>query len=215
MGVKERLLEFLKAEGITNSEFTRKMGLSPAYIASMRKSMPPEKVEKLMNLYPQINRDWLIYGDGEMYRDFNDENINPHRLDRHLVPLIPAQAHAGSFEMYAEGVELNDCKKIYSPYSGSQFAIQVIGDSMEPEIKSGSVLFIEKINDQAFIPWGNPMVLATENGSLVKMLFPSSKGNDYLEARSYNEKYPPFEIPTSSIYGIYRIRGLLMDMMLC
>lgn len=211
MGVKERLIEFLKTEGISSSEFSRKMGLSPAYIASMRKSMPEEKVEKMMTLFPQLNREWLMYGEGEMYREFNSDGVNPHRMDRHMVPLIPSQAHAGSFAMYSEGIELKDCMMIYSPYRGVQCAIRVRGDSMEPEIHSGTILFLQRINDQAFIPWGSPMVLDTENGSLVKMLYPSNKGDDYLEARSYNSNYPPFEIPKTSIFGIYRIMGEMME----
>ena len=208
MSVKERLIEFLNAEGISKGEFSKKMGLSPAYIQSMRKSMPEEKVEKLTELYPQLNRDWLLYGEGEMYKE---ETIDPDFVSLHKVPLIPSQAHAGRFPMFADGVTVKDCNMIASPYRGAQCAIRVRGDSMEPEIHSGSVLFLEKINDKAFIPWGNPMVLDTENGSLVKMLYPSEKGEDYLEARSYNMKYPPFQIPKESIYGIYRIMGELME----
>lgn len=205
MTVKERLLEFLKAEGITSSEFTRKMGVSPAYIASMRKSMPEEKVEKVTTIFPQLNRDWLLYGEGTMYRPTGNSDINPHRMDRRMVPLIPVHARAGRFDMYMQGVMPEDCIRIYSPIPGAQCAIQVRGDSMEPKIHNGSYLFLEKINDKAFIPWGSAMVLDTENGSLVKVLYPSDKGPEFLEARSYNPIYPPYTIPMDSIYGIYRI----------
>ena len=208
--VKERLQEFLKAERISASEFSRKMGLSPAYIASMRKSMPEEKVERLIELFPQLNRDWLLYGEGNMYREIGN-NIDPHRLHRHMVPLVPAQAHAGALELYARGYMEHECQKIYSPIQGADIAIRVWGDSMEPRIHNGSLLYLEKINDAAFIPWGKPLVLDTENGSLVKTLYPSEKGNDYLEARSYNEKYIPFDVPKESIYGIYRILYILSE----
>lgn len=208
MSVKERLIEFLKVQGVSSGEFSKKMGLSPAYIASMRKSMPEEKVEKLTQIFPQLNRDWLLYGEGEMYKE---EDMICEKISLQKVPLIPSQAHAGSFPMYAEGVALKDCIMIDSPYRGAQCAIRVRGDSMEPEIHSGTVLFLEKINDKAFIPWGSPLVLDTENGSLVKMLYPSQKGEDYLEARSYNVNYPPFQVPKESIYGIYRIMGEMME----
>ena len=203
--VKQRLQEFLKEEGISGSEFARKMGLSPAYLASMRKSMPEEKMERLCQVFPQINRDWLQYGEGEMYRDMKGTDINPYRLDRHMVPLIPTQAKAGSFSLYAQGVTEKDCIKVYSPNRAAECSIRVNGDSMEPVIHDGTMLFLKKINEKAFIPWGSPLVLDTENGSIVKMLFPSEKGEEYLEARSYNKAYPPFQIPTESIYGIYRI----------
>lgn len=204
--VKERLLEFLKEERISASEFTRKMGLSSTYIASMRKSMPEEKVERLTSLYPQLNRDWLLYGEGEMYREeIRQKGIEPYHLHKHMVPLVPTQAKAGSFDFYVRGVTEEECQKIYSPSPDARLAIQVNGDSMEPHIQNGAYLFLEKINDKAFIPWGSPLLLDTENGSVVKLLYPSEKGEDYLLAKSYNPDYPPFIIPTESIYGIYRI----------
>lgn len=209
--VKERLLNFLKEEGISSSEFARKMGLSPAYVASMRKSMPLDKVERLVEVFPQINRDWLLYGEGEMYRDMGETEINPHRLDRHIVPLVPTQARAGSFEEYVKGITEKDCQKIYSPVKGIDLSIRVQGDSMEPNIPNGTYLFLKRINEKAFIPWGSPLVLDTENGSVVKMLFPSEKGEGYLEARSYNPNYPPFQIPVESIYGIYRIMAEMKE----
>ena len=203
--VKERLQQFLKEEGISASEFARKMDLSPAYLTSMRKSMPEEKVEKLTRIFPQINRDWLLYGEGDMYRDMGDTEINPRKLHRHMVPLIPAQAQAGSFEMYASGVCPEECQLVYSPTTDARMAIRVRGESMEPVIHNGTLLFLERINDRAFIPWGSPLVLDTQNGSLVKMLYPSEKDENSLEARSYNPNFPPFIIPKECILGIYRI----------
>lgn len=206
--IKERLQQFLKEENITASEFSRKMGLSPTYIASMRKSMPEEKVERLIKEFPQLNRDWLLYGEGKMHReDLQEKGIEPYRLDKSLIPLIPTQVAAGSFPMYAEGILKNDCFRIYSPVKGAEYAIRVKGDSMEPEIHNGTFLLIKRINDKAFVPWGTPLVLDTENGSVCKMLFPSKKGEEYFEARSYNPEYPPYQIPLESIYGIYRIVG--------
>lgn len=210
--IKERLQHFLKEERISASEFARRMNLSPAYLASMRKSMPMEKVERLVQVFPQLNREWLLHGEGTMYReDLAEKGIDPYRLDRNLVPLIPTQVAAGSFPMYAEGVLANDCQKVYSPYKGTEMSIRVHGDSMEPEIKNGTLLFLKRINDKAFIPWGSPLVLDTENGSVCKLIFPSDKGDDYIEARSYNPNYPPFNIPMESVYGMYRILGELSE----
>ena len=204
--VKERLQQFLKSEGVTASEFARKMGLSPAYLPSMRKSMPVDKVERLTELFPQLNRDWLLYGEGEMYREeLKEKGIEPYKLHQHMVPLIPSQAQAGFFPLIAEGVMPEDCEKIYCPNKDVELAIRVRGDSMEPKIHDGTVLFVRRINEKAFIPWGSPLVLNTENGSIVKMLYPSHKGEEFVEARSYNKEYPPFQIPIQSIFGIYRI----------
>lgn len=210
--VKERLQQFLKAEGISGSEFCRKMGLSSAYLASMRRSMPEEKVERLTQLYPRLSRDWLLYGEGDMYREeIKQKGLDPYKFHRHLVPLVPTQAAAGSLAQYADGVKPEDCMRVYSPRREATLAIVVKGDSMEPEIHDGSMLFLQRINDKFFIPWGTPLVLDTENGSIVKMLFPSPKGEDYVEARSYNKDYPPYQVPTDSILGVYKIVCILSE----
>ena len=206
--VKERLQQFLKEENITASEFCRKMGLSSAYLASMRKSMPEEKVEQLTRIYPQLNRDWLLYGEGDMYReDLKEKGIEPYHLHKFMVPLVPAQAAAGTFPLYTSSARPEDCGKVLSPVKDAELAIQIIGDSMEPEIHNGTILVLKRINEKSFIPWATPLVLDTENGSVCKMLFPSDKGEEYVEARSYNPAYPPYQIPLESVYGIYRILG--------
>ena len=208
--VKERLLEFLKEERITASEFSRRMGLSPAYLASMRKSMPEEKVEKLMEIFPRLNRDWLLFGTGEMYKESPLKDNAAQGSFRYLVPLVPAQAKAGSLGLYAEGVDRDECPRINCPGPGAECAIRVHGDSMEPRIPNGMLLFLQRIDSRAFIPWGSPLVLDTYNGSLVKMLYPTNK-EDYVEARSYNPDYPPFLIPLESVIGIYRILYKVME----
>ncbi len=202
--LKDRLLYFLKAEGINNSQFARLIGVSGAYLSSMRKSMPEEKIARLLQAFPRLNRDWLIYGEGEMLLPLKNEPEMPARPE-YLVPLVPVEAFAGSLQDWSEGVELEDCKKIVAPLKGAELAINVNGDSMEPNIPNGSVLFLKKINERVFIPWGHPMVIDTENGVLVKVVEPSPEGGDYIEARSYNPKYAPLQIPQSSIYNLYRV----------
>ena len=204
--VKDRLLRFLQAEKISNSEFSRQMGLSPAYVGAMRKSMPEEKVTKMTELYPNLNRDWLLYGEGDMYLpEPSATKPTCECVDEYIVPLLPVDAFAGNLQMWSEGVALVDCEKIVSPVKGADFAIRVSGDSMEPFVFNGMTMLIKKINDRAFIPWGNPMVIDTENGVLVKVVQPSEEGNSYIEAQSYNPKYPPIQIPKSSVFGLYRV----------
>lgn len=202
--VKDRLLHFLKAEGISNSQFARLMGVSGAYLGSMRKSMPEEKITRLMQVFPRLNRDWLVYGEGDMLLPLKEQSESPARPE-YLVPLVPVEAFAGSLQDWSEGVGLKDCRQIVAPLKGAELAIHVNGDSMEPNIPNGSVLFLKKINERAFIPWGHPMVIDTENGVLVKVVEPSPEGGDFIEARSYNPKYAPVQIPQSSIYNLYRV----------
>ena len=122
-----------------------------------------------------------------------------------FVPLLPVEAMAGSLQNLSDGIELSNCRKIKSPVNGADWAIQVSGDSMEPDYRNGSYLFIKKMTG-SFIPWGNTMVIDTYDGVIVKNIFPADE-DEYIEARSINPKYPPFKIEKSIILGIYRVLG--------
>lgn len=207
--VKKRLALLLKHKRMSQTEFTKLLGVSGAYVGAMRKSLSQDKVKKILEIFPDLNRDWLLYGEGEML--FEKSDRQPDVAKDYVVPLLPIEAYAGNLQLWSRGVALRDCEKVVSPVPGVDFAIRISGNSMEPEFQNGSMLFIKRINEKAFIPWGNPMVIDTENGVLVKAVFPVESTNkrsrdmEYIEARSYNAAYPPILIPTESIYSLYRI----------
>ena len=64
--VKQRLLSFLKFMRYTQTEFCGKLGVSNAYISSIRKSIPPEKLSAISAQYPDLNIEWLLTGNGNM-----------------------------------------------------------------------------------------------------------------------------------------------------
>ena len=207
--VKSRLLDFLRANKISQTEFTRALGVSPTYVGAMRKGIPADRMKKICELYPGLNRDWLLYGEGEM---MNKEIgiLKNGKESEYETLLLPVEAFAGGLQMWSDGIRASDCQRIISPISGVDFAIPVRGDSMEPKFHPGSTLLIKRINEKAFIPWGHPMVIDTENGVLIKNLYPDNDKESFEEcvvAESLNPKYPPFKIPVSSIYGLYRVMG--------
>ena len=208
--VKSRLLEFLKSKKITQMEFSKSLGVSPTYIGAMRKGVPPAKLKRIGELYPDLNRDWLMYGEGEMLKP-DDDKASVRLSEEYETLLLPVDAYAGGLQSWSSGVKGADCRKIVSPISGADFAIPIKGDSMEPKFHDGSTLLIKKINDKAFIPWGHTMVVDTENGVVVKNILPDESHKEgeepYLVAKSINPAYPPFKIPMSSVFGLYRVLG--------
>lgn len=65
--VKERILEFAKVKQITIRDFERNSGLSNGYVNAMRKGFGAGKLENVLTAYPELNRDWLLYGEGPMF----------------------------------------------------------------------------------------------------------------------------------------------------
>lgn len=65
-GVRERLIAFLKFKHINKSQFAAAIGVSNSFVMNIRRSMAPEKIQKIKEVYPDLNIDWLLTGQGEM-----------------------------------------------------------------------------------------------------------------------------------------------------
>lgn len=66
MGVKERIFEFIKYSKISIKQFEERCSLSNGYISSMRKGFGTEKLDNVLREFPELNREWLLYGEGDM-----------------------------------------------------------------------------------------------------------------------------------------------------
>ncbi len=73
--VRERLQSFIDSRGITDREFCRRIGVSPAYVTSMRKSVSPAVMERISSVYPMLNPEWLLAGSGEMLLNVQKEEL--------------------------------------------------------------------------------------------------------------------------------------------
>lgn len=214
MELKERIQKLIDYSEKNVSQFSKYVGVKTPQairelLAGNTKTLSENVQSKILSTFPEINKTWLLTGEGEMLKSANyspaPSRENSYQEDR--VPLLPVEAIAGLTVGFAEGLNIHDCRMIKTPFPGAEYAIQVSGDSMYPTIKSGDMLYIKKINEKAFIPWGHVVVLDTENGAVVKEVYPCEGEEDYIEARSVNPKYPPYKIEKQSIYGMYKVLG--------
>lgn len=217
MSAAQRLEQVINYLEINAKAFSEELGYERPQIIydilkGKTKSISENLAIKITSVYSGISRVWLLTGEGEMLKDTSPETPEVIEVPiteptGNVIPLLPVEAIAGGLQFWSRTVELADCRKVVSPIPGADYAIQVSGDSMEPEIHNGTFVYIKKINERSFIPWGNTMVVDTENGVVVKKLFPVEHNADLILAKSVNPQYPPFKIPTESIYGIYRVLG--------
>lgn len=64
--VKQRLIQFIKYKGIGQGKFEKAVGLSNGFVNNIRVSITPEKLQKIAPYYPELNKSWLLTGEGEM-----------------------------------------------------------------------------------------------------------------------------------------------------
>ena len=203
--VKSRLIAFIAYLGIGQGKFEKNCGLANAYVANIRESVTPKKLQQISQRYPELNTGWLLTGEGEMLKSGQDgvQKEVPARNSQ-KVYLLPVSAQAGPLNDFIASVYAGQCDSILSPIAGAELALTVAGDSMTPEYPNGSIIFIKRINERAFINWGNVYLLDTCNGIIVKKVFPTEEAA-VLQCVSINSNYPPFTVNMADIYGIYRV----------
>lgn len=190
----------------TDADFARFLEISAQSLAKWY-ARNTFNADIIVNKFPEINKVFLLTGEGEMLKN-NSNLIIPEQTTH--VPLLPLSAQAGSLDDFTRSVAMNDCEQIISPIRLVDFAVPVSGDSMQPEYPSGSKILVKRINADAFIEWGRCYVLDTLNGIVVKKIMPALSP-DKVQCVSINPDYPPFDVDKSDIRAMYRVLMLLSE----
>ena len=66
--IKDRLLIFIAHLGIGQARFEKACNLSNGYINNSKGNFGAAKIDDILKTYPQLNRDWLMSGEGEMLK---------------------------------------------------------------------------------------------------------------------------------------------------
>ena len=62
--VKQRLVQFIKMMHLTQKAFEERCGMGNGYVNSIRKGIGPEKMQDIIRAFPELNREWLLFGEG-------------------------------------------------------------------------------------------------------------------------------------------------------
>lgn len=199
--IKERTLEFIKYKEISVKEFEIRCGMSNGYVSSMRKGFGADKLGNVLSAFPELNREWLLYGEGEMLSSAS------HPLAFDTRPRVDQYAAGGGNEAL-DGVTLAQCEQIpvVPQFPNYTFSMRVTGESMLPFIHPGDEVACLKIEESSFLQWGRIYVLFTSQGVIVKKIFDADDG---IRCVSFNEDYPDFIIPKSEIYSFNLVIGLV------
>ncbi len=77
--VKQRLVHFIKFMHLTQKAFEDRCGMSNGYVANIRKGIGDDKLLNIVQQFPQLNREWLLFGEGEMLKSppgVQQHNVN-------------------------------------------------------------------------------------------------------------------------------------------
>ena len=85
--VKERLLFYLSSKRISKSAFGTSIGASASFVDAIRSSISPEKLERIMDEYPDLNLIWLLTGRGKMEGGAEEKTRNLPQQQETTTPI--------------------------------------------------------------------------------------------------------------------------------
>ena len=84
--VKQRLMQFIEIRGLSVSRFEKMCNLSNGYLNKLRNAPGLNKLEDILRAFPNLNREWLLHGEGEM---LITETPTEEKFEE-ISPVVPA-----------------------------------------------------------------------------------------------------------------------------
>lgn len=214
--MNERILQFIEYLGISVSEFERNCDLSNGAVSKMGDNTRRSTINKIYNVYPQLNTDWLLTGKGDMLNSEQSPSLSPTTDkviadndgdNQHIIKYYPNVNGSMGGVQFLDDPDETVCDITIPGYSDCKFAINAYGDSMYPLIKSGQIILMSEWLE-SFIDWGRIYLVVTKSGyRVIKRLYPGTS-NATVTCKSENsETNPPFEIERDDILKVYLVKG--------
>lgn len=213
--IVDRILKIIELKGINKSRFYKETGLSNGFLDKVR-DIGVSKIEHILNVYPELNPNWLLTGKGEMLVNTDkiiaERTFNVTMDHSRQVPVLEPEV-VGGLGNSAFAFEEKDVKEYYTipafDKRGVDFIIPLTGHSMEPRFLHGDMLACKIIKENAFIEWNKPHVIATIDRGMILKRLRTSSDEDHLLMVSENPEYEPFEVPKDEITGIALVVGII------
>lgn len=220
--IKQRILHYAASLGGSKREFYASIGVSRGTLES-KTGITEETMAKFIATHPDVNIEWLLTGRGNMLKSehpsnniLTEDGISKGKKEDTIAhaevvetrPRIPLEAAAGSLSVLTQSINQSQCDQIpvIASLPDYDFTIMVKGDSMMPEFKSGDEVACRLIRESAFIQWGQPYVVDSYNGIVLKRIHDSG---DCIKCVSDNPQYGTFHIPKSEIYRLALVVGMI------
>lgn len=211
----EKLNKILEYLGLNASEFASKIGAKTNQaiydiLKGRTKTLSSSMIDKISSCYPEINRIWLLTGEGEML-NYNKKDPGPLINYKKGVPYYNVD-FIGGFDIVLNDQTITPEYLIdFKKYNEATCWCNVSGHSMEPEINSGDIIALKKIEDFSFLPLGEVYAIVTTNGMrTIKRLGPSQNPECYtLVPTNKSPEYGIQELPKDMIEHIFQVLGCM------
>lgn len=210
----QRFSLYMELKSLNDNQVTKECGLSKGLIGQARtgkSDLGAKAVDKISNTYTDLNRVWLLTGEGEM---LNTPSASAPKEKRgaltQTVQYFPeVEATGGHLDMFEDRKENAVSLEIPKSFD-CDYALNLAGDSMAPLYNPGCIILIKRWTER-FIEYGRVYLIVTKMGNrMVKYIRPASD-EAYIICASENPAYHPFEVAREDILALYAVKGCIFQ----
>lgn len=137
-----------------NIEFARQIGITPQVLNNwFKRGLSKEAIEKIGRRWENININWLLTGEGEMFINYSVTNIK--RLPKDYIEPVQVRyfevSPSATFKEFYSGINEDPDFINVNPLPGevldnSYCVFEVSGESMAPQIQDGAQVLCSEVS---------------------------------------------------------------------
>ena len=213
MRIIERLDKYMSINGLNDNKITVNCGLSVGLLGKARQSnndIGKKAIEKILSFYQDINKVWLLTGEGEMLkRDgviaISNEQIN----DTHQgTPVYDIDVTCGKVSVNFQDEEIIGYVDLPLINKNSHI-VTASGNSMTPTIINGDRIALREIMSWDYIFFGQIYLILTDEYRMLKYIRKHQTDSNIIILRSENKEYDDIELPKSEIIKLFVVENIL------
>lgn len=187
--IMERLKMFIDSQGITIKAFERSIGMSNASFGKSLKNggnIGSDKVEIILQVYPQLNPSWLLTGEGSMILGEEPQPLSNNLNERILTFISHLGVNVAEFE--------RNCNL-------SNGSVSKMGDNTRRSTLEKISKIYPSLNLNWLLTGEGSMILGEENAVQQKQESTESKG-DFVRVKIHDDHVHYTYINRNHVYAV-------------
>ena len=198
----KRLESVIRWANMTTNAFARHIGLARGenlyQIKRGNNGISLKLAERIVQIYPEIDRLWLLTGEGVMLREAEPCAV--------AVPFYDVDLTEGLHRLS----ELKSaCSLLVPPVGECDLAICYRGEDMSPRVPAGTIVLLKKIDKEALIE-GATYAVVTKNFVTLRNVHAGACSEELLLVAERGVAGGEQRLAVGEIEAIYAVRGRLM-----
>lgn len=217
----KRISLIIKEKHISATKFAKEISFNQSNLSKIlrcERKVPDELEIKILQRYQDINKVWLLTGEGSMLKETSKDDNNasfvaPYIKDELIyLPLFSVPALASFMENTSQATGTIETYPVYvakgEAYTKDKhIVIEVKGESMYPTINNKAMILCEKVEPEQWDNVQSEQIIAIvyDNSFTIKRVLRNNLATtNTLTLSADNPKYGTLEVARCDIKGIYK-----------